>query len=694
MHPGSIMGRVVTSAIVLSLGIVATIPGTADAAARDTTPQASVRATVNARGPADLTRQRRIGPRTTAKSEPGNPPTLRVGPACTPVVATLSNGAYSTDGSLNISVDGLGAFGTAVSNGPLYAYYNPIGRIDVASTIFRSWLYVGTLGTFLQDTCSTVESVTSRRLVTTADLGSLRLRVTQSVGAIGAKGTTFTQSYRITNQSGAPLELVLARYVDGDLYLIGGLGDDGGAASANGSVLYEFEWSDDHRRPSTYVGMSGSLDGDRTPDRWTVQTCCRWDEIVSAGHIPSATDHVVDADADGDRMVDSPYDVTMSQEWGARLSAGASVTFTATTRFGRADFDEPAPTAKFNATWQPGSRDVVFDARPSANAVSWRWDFGDGSPTQSGQRPTHTFPRDGEFEVTLTVGGGGGQIDASTETVAVSPVRIYAPNAHLHPNDPVQPWSADEFIKASMLMWSRDGRCDDQVFESAGHVVATKLTTGGYTARRASDVTCRPTGRRWFTSAERTAPWHNRALLGLTELEEGFYLDLPESAYGGDISAAHVYWSYVPRKSVTYWFFFPYNDYSVDHEGDWEHVTVLLDAHGAIESVQYFRHRCAPKVLTVREIEDGQDGSSFAGGSHHPDVWVAKGSHAMYWRSGSYTEYSDCMGGTDEMADGLTWPTLTAGVLQRLGHQPWRGYGGGWGQATGDPLTSGPEGPH
>ncbi|MEI9908607.1 MAG: PKD domain-containing protein [Bacteroidota bacterium] len=36
-------------------------------------------------------------------------------------------------------------------------------------------------------------------------------------------------------------------------------------------------------------------------------------------------------------------------------------------------------------------------------AVSWSWDFGDGSPVSTLQNPVHTFPALGPYNVTLTV---------------------------------------------------------------------------------------------------------------------------------------------------------------------------------------------------------------------------------------------------------------------------------------------------
>jgi PKD domain-containing protein/FG-GAP repeat protein len=50
---------------------------------------------------------------------------------------------------------------------------------------------------------------------------------------------------------------------------------------------------------------------------------------------------------------------------------------------------------------------VAFDDRSSAGAVTWDWDFGDGSSSTQ-HEPTHVYDQPGLYTVTLTVGGPGG----------------------------------------------------------------------------------------------------------------------------------------------------------------------------------------------------------------------------------------------------------------------------------------------
>jgi len=59
----------------------------------------------------------------------------------------------------------------------------------------------------------------------------------------------------------------------------------------------------------------------------------------------------------------------------------------------------------FNKTGQPGG--VAFKDLSSivgsGQISSWAWNFGDGSPINSAQNPTHTFPCDKRYIVTLTI---------------------------------------------------------------------------------------------------------------------------------------------------------------------------------------------------------------------------------------------------------------------------------------------------
>lgn len=61
--------------------------------------------------------------------------------------------------------------------------------------------------------------------------------------------------------------------------------------------------------------------------------------------------------------------------------------------------------------------DYSFD--PDGDVVSWRWNFGDGSPASTQREPVHTFPIPGTYQVMLTVTDNAGATDQVRMPVVV-----------------------------------------------------------------------------------------------------------------------------------------------------------------------------------------------------------------------------------------------------------------------------------
>ena len=76
------------------------------------------------------------------------------------------------------------------------------------------------------------------------------------------------------------------------------------------------------------------------------------------------------------------------------------------------------------------------------------------------------------------------------------------------------------------------------------------------------------------------------------------------------------------RTALQYWLFYYYNDSYNKHEGDWEMVTVVLDAEQQPEFVTVTAHHGGTRRLweNVHVVQDT-----------HPAVYVARGSHANYF---------------------------------------------------------------
>jgi len=89
-----------------------------------------------------------------------------------------------------------------------------------------------------------------------------------------------------------------------------------------------------------------------------------------------------------------------------------------------------APVASISATVTTGTAPLVvgFDGSastdPEGTALSYQWNFGDGSAASTETSPSHTYSTPGTYTATLTVTDGAGMTgSASTSVVVAAPVR-------------------------------------------------------------------------------------------------------------------------------------------------------------------------------------------------------------------------------------------------------------------------------
>ncbi|UQA58403.1 hypothetical protein [Polyangium aurulentum] len=171
---------------------------------------------------------------------------------------------------------------------------------------------------------------------------------------------------------------------------------------------------------------------------------------------------------------------------------------------------------------------------------------------------------------------------------------------------------------------------------------------------------------------------------------------------GSDRPADWVTYTYVyPRVdggiNIQYWFYYPYNDGPLffDHESDWEHLTMRLDAKGAPLGAYLARH------------EDNNPGPYFAWSrlrreGNHPVVLSAKGSHATYADRGDLAWY-ESSGWCDNLKSCVNpvWRTWEGGGLEPFEEftpaspamaQAFQ-FPGRWGSVGFWPGTSAPKGP-
>ena len=173
----------------------------------------------------------------------------------------------------------------------------------------------------------------------------------------------------------------------------------------------------------------------------------------------------------------------------------------------------------------------------------------------------------------------------------------------------------------------------------------------------------------------------------------GFYLDIDDDALHGNKPGpdktvrAPVYWQYVDggdgrRGAYLYWFFYANDDYTSNHESDWERVAVQV-TDGKPTAVTFWKHEIPPCAIDWATLELTGDG--------HPVVYSAKGAHGSYARPGNYGRYDDKQLGDDETGAGFRWSTSP---VRNAHEQPWYGYRGAWGDKGLLGVTSGKPGPN
>jgi hypothetical protein len=273
----------------------------------------------------------------------------------------------------------------------------------------------------------------------------------------------------------------------------------------------------------------------------------------------------------------------------------------------------------------------------------------------------------------------------------VNPVQDYAPLVYMHPNEPYGPMRAGDFIRRSSLRWENRGAIDSEEVWPLHRINAYRLGHGGYTEDR-------------YNTTQNLHPETTR--------DRGFYLDLehgddPHSHEGYQIRRGRlpiragemgppVYYDYRVCDYVVYWFHFARSvtrvgNTNYEHDGDWEHIAVLLNNRNKATDVRYFSHR---RMFTVK----ARDVEWAGAGSTHPVVYTAWRSHASYPNNGrDGSGQHDCGAFcTDQTGKGHRWDTwLSLRNLDNVNSAPWYGYGGSWGRPDDvNSGSSGPQGPH
>lgn len=329
-------------------------------------------------------------------------------------------------------------------------------------------------------------------------------------------------------------------------------------------------------------------------------------------------------------------------------------------------------------------------------------------PTGASTAPPGADPSsaDPSSEAPATAGpaGGGGSLELAKK---------YAPLVRMGAGEKNLPIDAVFFIKSSELRWNRDDRCDDDLIDRTPTPEKLADPTA-YRAQKTVDGECDQREGREYNTTERTRPFANEKTLG----KEGYFLDtlndIHEAGKVSGAAAAPAYVEYVEGKDANqgksayiYWFFYPYNTWTNpapgakgkggNHEGDWERVTVVLDASGKPEGVVFSQHDTKCRV----------DFAKVAGKDGHPVVYSAVGTHGSYpigdarYKIESLPAGLKALGMLEDKTSskGGSWKTWLN--LKEVQREPWWGYAGGWGEVGGpfgamdlDKHQTGPEGPN
>lgn len=142
---------------------------------------------------------------------------------------------------------------------------------------------------------------------------------------------------------------------------------------------------------------------------------------------------------------------------------------------------------------------------------------------------------------------------------------------------------------------------------------------------------------------------------------------------------------------IQYWMFYAFNKGPLNiHEGDWEMVQIVLDSSKNPIEAMYSQHLEGVKTKWSNVEKDDE----------HIKIYVAKGSHANYFRSyeGKMSLAKDVVNNNGKVLKPEDYELIVLGELGKLNHTPnqdWLDYAGRWGDfgSLGDELR-GKRGPH
>lgn len=286
-------------------------------------------------------------------------------------------------------------------------------------------------------------------------------------------------------------------------------------------------------------------------------------------------------------------------------------------------------------------------------------------------------------------------------SVTAEMIARFAPQVRLHPDDPFRPASVPWFLpRVQMKMDLRGG-----LFGTSDELLL-----------RPGQVTPQNIAAQSFRGQQSGAGYPSDFYLQIEGGDEG-------ATRRGDLGSAVCYVHTLENvdgagsTDIQYWFFYPYNGditgrgragiailltilnpilgawaaaaaiaTRVEHEGDWEHVTVRVGRDGQPRRAYYSAHH-------------GEGGwhewGTLARAGTHPIVYCARHSHASYIRPGEQNrpELADYVAPDFTAEGGPVWNTETRWEWVNQTNPPWLAYSGLWGQTSFLDVMAGPRAP-
>jgi PKD repeat protein len=171
------------------------------------------------------------------------------------------------------------------------------------------------------------------------------------------------------------------------------------------------------------------------------------------------------------------------------------------------------PQAKFTATPTNGlpPLEVQFSDKSTGNISSWQWDFGDDN-TSTEQNPIHTYSRNGNYTVSLTVSGPtGNDTEVKKDYIQITRCPYFAnftiesipENCQIQGNSSIScsGTTTVQFIDKSIgnvTAWAWDFNNDGVIDSTQQNPVQTYARNGNYTVTFTITTSeCKDTLTKW-----------------------------------------------------------------------------------------------------------------------------------------------------------------------------------------------------